>query len=68
MLRRLSAKPLPEWDAEIEWAQLLLKFVVSPPAIPGTAPLHDNRNAAYGKLPDEKLRKDCERCYIEKKR
>lgn len=66
LLRRLSAKPLPEWATEIEcttWAQLLLKFVVSHPAItcaiPGTSKvkhLRDNMNAAYGKLPDEKLR------------
>ncbi|HKO59187.1 MAG TPA: aldo/keto reductase, partial [Thermoanaerobaculia bacterium] len=43
LLRRLMAQPLPAWAAEIDcrsWAQLLLKFVVSHPAItcaiPGT--------------------------------
>ena len=64
--RRLSSRPLPAWAAEIDctsWAQLLLKFVVSHPsitcAIPGTskvAHLRDNIAAAYGRLPDAKLR------------
>ena len=67
LFRRLRSKPLPKWAGEIDcasWAQLLLKFIVSHPAmtcaIPGTskaAHLRDNMKAATGKLPDEKLRK-----------
>ena len=66
VFRRLRAKPLPAYAAEIDatsWAQLLLKFVVSHPAItcaiPATARadhLEDNMRAGYGRLPDERLR------------
>ena len=63
---RLRKKPLPAWAAEIDcdsWAQVLLKFVVSHPAITCAIPatsrashLRNNMKAAYGRLPDEKLR------------
>jgi len=63
---RLRARPLPDWAAEIDcgsWAQLLLKFVVSHPAltcaIPATskpAHLRDNMRAGYGRMPDAELR------------
>jgi aryl-alcohol dehydrogenase-like predicted oxidoreductase len=66
LIRRLSVRPLPPWADEIDcesWAQLLLKFVVSHPAItcaiPGTskaAHLRDNMRAGMGRLPDEKQR------------
>lgn len=66
LFRRLRSRRLPAWAAEIDcdsWAQLLLKFVVSHPAItcaiPATsrvAHLRDNMKAAYGRLPDGKLR------------
>jgi aryl-alcohol dehydrogenase-like predicted oxidoreductase len=66
-LRRLKGRPLPGWAAEIDcssWAQVLLKFVVSHPAvtcaIPATSKvshLRDNMAAGLGRLPDEKLRK-----------
>lgn len=62
LLRRLRDRPLPAWAAEIDaasWAQLLLKFVLSQPAvtcaIPGTGrPEHmaDNAGAGIGRLPD----------------
>ncbi|MFE8644692.1 aldo/keto reductase [Sphingomonas sp. NCPPB 2930] len=62
LLRRLRAEPLPGWAAEIgctSWAQVLLKFVLSHPAvtcaIPGTArPEHmrDNVAAGVGPFPD----------------
>lgn len=62
LLRRLRAQPLPGWANEIgcaSWAQLLLKFVLSHPAvtctIPGTSrPEHmaDNAAAAAGAFPD----------------
>jgi diketogulonate reductase-like aldo/keto reductase len=66
LLRRLSSKPLPVWAADIDcdsWAQILLKFVISHPAITCAIPatskvrhLRDNMKAGYGRLPDEKLR------------
>ncbi len=66
LLRKLSARPLPDWAGEIgctSWAQILLKFVLAPPAvtcaIPGTArPEHmrDNAKAGLGPYPDEKMR------------
>lgn len=66
LFRRLRNRPLPAWAAEIDctsWAQILLKFVVSHPAITCTIPatskvthLRDNMKAGSGPLPDEKLR------------
>jgi diketogulonate reductase-like aldo/keto reductase len=66
LLRRLRGRPLPGWAAEIgctSWAQALLKFVVSHPAltvaIPATSKVEhvrDNLAAARGRLPDEPLR------------
>jgi diketogulonate reductase-like aldo/keto reductase len=62
LLRRLRDRPLPAWAAEIEagsWAQLLLKFVFSQPAvtcvIPATGrPEHmaDNAAAGVGRIPE----------------
>lgn len=62
LLRRLGNKPLPGWAAEIgctTWSQVLLKFVLSNPAvtcaIPGTSrPEHMAVNAAAGSgaMPD----------------
>jgi aryl-alcohol dehydrogenase-like predicted oxidoreductase len=56
VLRSLRQRPLPGWAAEIgcsEWNQVLLKFVLSQPAvtcvIPGTSkPEHMGSNAAAG--------------------
>lgn len=66
LFQRLRAKPLPSWAAEIQctsWAQVMLKFVVSHPAvscaIPATSKvehLRDNMGALRGPLPDEALR------------
>ena len=66
LLRRVAGRPLPPWAADIDcasWAQLLLKFVVSHPAvtcaIPATskaAHLRDNMRAGFGRLPDQELR------------
>ena len=66
LLRRLGSRPLPDWAAELgcdTWGQLLLKFVVSHPAvtcaIPATsqpAHLQDNLKAGEGPLPDEAMR------------
>lgn len=62
LLRRLRERPLPGWAAGIgcrSWAQLLLKFTLSHPAvtcvIPGTSrPEHmaDNAAAGAGPVPD----------------
>lgn len=67
MFRRLRSRPLPVWSKEIDcdsWAQIMLKFITSHPAItcaiPGTSKVEhllDNMKAGTGKLPDEKLRK-----------
>ena len=66
LFSRLRNRRLPAWAAEIgceSWAQLLLKFVVSHPAItcaiPATskvAHLRDNMKAGTGPQPDENLR------------
>ena len=63
----LKDRPLPPWAAEIDctsWAQLLLKFVVSHPAVTAVIPatgkarnLRDNLAAGYGRLPDAKQRR-----------
>lgn len=62
----LRGKPLPSWAKEIDcesWAQILLKFVVSHPAvtcaIPATSKaehMRDDMKAGYGKMPDEAMR------------
>lgn len=62
LLRALARQPLPPWAADIDctsWAQLVLKFIASHPAvtcaIPATgsvAHVRENMNAAYGRLPD----------------
>ena len=64
---RLRGRPLPGWAPDIDcvsWAQILLKYVVSHPAvtcaIPATskvAHLRDNMKAGLGRLPDEEFRK-----------
>jgi diketogulonate reductase-like aldo/keto reductase len=66
LIERFGSKPLPEWAAEIgcaNWAQFLLKFVVSHPAatcaIPATSRvehMRENTGAAYGLLPDSGMR------------
>ena len=66
LLRRLRSRPVPAWASELgceTWGQLLLKWVVSHPAvtcaIPATsqpAHLHDNLKAGDGPLPDEATR------------
>ena len=66
ILRSMQSRPLPPWAAELDctsWSQLLLKFVVSHPAvtcaIPGTGrPDHmaENAQAGIGRLADETSR------------
>lgn len=67
LIRRVSTKPLPSWASEIGctvWPQILLKFIVSHPAvtcaIPATgnvAHLLENLDGGRGPLPEESLRR-----------
>lgn len=67
LTRRLARHPLPGWAAGLgcrSWAQAVLKFVVSHPAVTCAIPattsvdhLRENLAAARGPLPDEALRK-----------
>jgi len=62
LLRRLRDQPLPGWAGEIgctSWAQVLLKFVLSHPAVTCTIPgtgraehMADNAAAGSGPFPD----------------
>ena len=68
LFRRVRGKELPAWAKDFDcntWAQFFLKFILSHPAvtcaIPGTDKPHhmlDNIGAAYGRLPDEKQRRE----------
>lgn len=70
LLGKVANRPLPPWAADIDvtsWAQLLLKYNISHPAItaviPGTTKLThliDNQLAARGRLPDAAMRKRIE--------
>ncbi|RVJ75056.1 aldo/keto reductase [Sinorhizobium medicae] len=67
LIRRFEDAPLPDWVAETgarSWAQFLLKFIISHPAVTCAIPattrvdhVRENLEAARGILPDEKLRK-----------
>ena len=67
LIRSVARHPLPAWAAEIDcanWAQILLKFIVSHPAvtcvIPATssvAHVLENMGAGVGRLPDESMRR-----------
>ena len=67
LVRQAERAPLPAWAAEIDcanWAQVLLKFIVSHPvvtcAIPATSRVEhvkENVGASYGRLPDEAMRR-----------
>ena len=62
----LRRHPVPPWAREIDctsWAQLLIKFVVSHPAVTCTIPattsvahIRENLAAAAGRMPDESMR------------
>ena len=67
LLRRLQRRPLPAYAAEIDcdgWAQLVLKFIVTHPAITCAIPatsrvdhVRQNLGAMRGRQPDEALRR-----------
>ena len=75
LLKQLGRHPLPAWAAEIDcasWAQLVLKFIVSHPAvtcaIPATrqaAHVRENMAAGTGRMPDEAMRQRIAR-HVEK--
>jgi len=66
LLRQLARHPLPGWASDIDcdsWAQAVLKFIVTHPAvtcaIPATrqvAHVRQNMGAATGRMPDAALR------------
>jgi diketogulonate reductase-like aldo/keto reductase len=67
LVHRAARAPLPAWAAEIDcanWAQILLKFIVSHPAVVCAIPattrvdhVRENVGASYGRLPDEAMRR-----------
>lgn len=67
LIRRVERSPLPAWAGEIDcanWAQVLLKFIVSHPAVTCAIPattrvdhVREDVGASYGRLPDEAMRR-----------
>jgi len=67
LLHELQRYPLPAWAGEIDcvsWAQLVLKFIVSHPAVTcaisatsSVAHVRENMAAAGGRMPDEAMRR-----------
>ncbi|MEQ9606410.1 MAG: aldo/keto reductase [Kiloniellaceae bacterium] len=67
LIRRFEGQPLPGWAAEIgaaNWAQVLLKFIVSDPAVTCVIPatsrvdhMAENMAVLTGPLPDAALRR-----------
>ncbi|MFW5808128.1 MAG: aldo/keto reductase [Spirochaetota bacterium] len=67
LIDHVKRHPLPGWAGEIEcanWAQVLLKYIVSHEAVTCTIPatsqkahLHENMGALHGILPDAAMRK-----------
>src|SRR5262245_29397926 len=66
LIKRLERRPLPPWVAETgaaSWAQFILKFIVSHPAVTCAIPattrvdhVRENMAAATGLVPDEAMR------------
>jgi len=73
VFQELGSRPLPGWAAEFDatsWAQVVLKWIVSHPAVTATIPgtrsvahLVDNQAAARGRLPDAAMRRRIEAYY-----
>lgn len=63
----VGGKPLPEWASEFDcesWAQFALKYIAAHPAVTSIVMetskikhIKDNMGAAYGRLPDEAMRR-----------
>jgi aryl-alcohol dehydrogenase-like predicted oxidoreductase len=70
LISLVGKRSLPEWAAEFDatsWAQFLIKYIVSHPAvtctIPGTTTvkhLEDNHRGARGRMPDPAMRQKME--------
>jgi diketogulonate reductase-like aldo/keto reductase len=66
LIKKIERRPLPSWAAEIDctnWAQFILKFIISHPAVTCAIPastrvdhVQENMSAARGRLPDEAMR------------
>jgi len=66
LIDKFARHPLPAWAGEIDvrnWAQFLLKFIVSHPAVTCAIPatsrvdhMKENMGAAFGRLPDQAMR------------
>jgi diketogulonate reductase-like aldo/keto reductase len=66
LLKKLMRHPLPAWATELEctsWAQVVLKFIVSHPAVTCVIPattrvdhVQENMAVSYGRLPDAATR------------
>jgi diketogulonate reductase-like aldo/keto reductase len=66
LTNRLKREPLPEWAGELgvsSWAQLILKFILSHPAVTVAIPattrvdhVRENLSAAAGPMPDPAMR------------
>ena len=66
LTRKLQGHPLPDWASDIDctsWAQLVLKFIVSHPAVTCAIPattrvdhVRENLGAAQGRMPDAGMR------------
>lgn len=66
LIRRFEGRPLPGWAADIgcrTWAQFLLKFIVSHPAVTCAIPattrvdhMRENMAVLGGPLPDDRMR------------
>jgi len=66
LIERMKRHPLPAFAAEIDcsnWAQFLLKFIISHPAVTCAIPatsradhMQENMGALTGRMPDQKMR------------
>lgn len=73
LFRQVKGKPLPNWASDIDvtsWGQFFLKFILSHPgvtcAIPATSKVKhmvDNMAAQYGRLADDKMRREMVRYF-----
>src|SRR5712691_4889438 len=75
LIKKLQRHPLPGWANEIDctsWAQIILKFIVSHPAVTCAIPattrvdhVQQNMGAAAGRMPDAAFR-EIGRAHVEK--
>ena len=75
IFEQVGDQPLPDWAVEFDctsWAQFLLKYVISHPAVTVTIPgmtkarhVDDNVMAMHGRLPDAEMRRRMEQFFAE---